>query len=397
MISAASKDRATPGAVRPADRTVLSRPAHPPRPADRLGRVSGTGRSQLRPGPGGRATCRSPSSAAAATSGHPSCSPTCWAPRRCRAPTTSSRTSTRPRWTRWRPWPRCSTSRWGPRPPCRPPPTNARPSTARTSWSSPSPPAGSTPWRVDLDVPARHGIRQSVGDTVGPGGHQPLPAQHPGPGRDGRGHGGGLPRRLAAQHHQPDDLPDPRRLPGDLGQDRRPVPRGRELVHGPGHRARSSRPRRSGPPWPGSTTSRWSPPWTSTGGTDSTILAEMVDEAGGLGRPGARRRAAPRPRPSRRLDFVQRHAAQAHAAGQVGCPPRRRRPPHRRVPAVGPHRGVGLGRRLQPRADPHRHAARSTRPSYIADVDAWLAGTKELADLVLGRAPGPGHRLAGDR
>ena len=56
---------------------------------------------------------------------------------------------------------------------------------------------------VDLDVPAAHGITQTVGDTVGPGGHQPGPAQHPGPGRHRQGHGGALPRRLALQHHQP--------------------------------------------------------------------------------------------------------------------------------------------------------------------------------------------------
>ena len=36
---------------------------------------------------------------------------------------------------------------------------------------------------VDLEVPARHGIRQSVGDTVGPGGDQPLAAQRAGAGR----------------------------------------------------------------------------------------------------------------------------------------------------------------------------------------------------------------------
>ena len=35
----------------------------------------------------------------------------------------------------------------------------------------------------DLAVPERHGIKQSVGDTVGPGRHQPRAAQHPGHGR----------------------------------------------------------------------------------------------------------------------------------------------------------------------------------------------------------------------
>ncbi len=59
---------------------------------------------------------------------------------------------------------------------------------------------------VDLDVPAAHGITQTVGDTVGPGGHQPGPPQHPGPGRHRQGDGGALPRRMAVQHHEPHDL-----------------------------------------------------------------------------------------------------------------------------------------------------------------------------------------------
>ena len=59
--------------------------------------------------------------------------------------------------------------------------------------------------------------------------HQPCPAQHPGAGRHRQGHGGALPGRLAPQHHQPDDLPDPLGVPGDLDQDGRPLPRGRQL------------------------------------------------------------------------------------------------------------------------------------------------------------------------
>ena len=62
---------------------------------------------------------------------------------------------------------------------------------------------------VDLDVPAAHGITQTVGDTRRPRRHQPRPAQHPRPGRHRQGHGGALPRRLALQHHQSHDDPDP--------------------------------------------------------------------------------------------------------------------------------------------------------------------------------------------
>ena len=148
---------------------------------------------------------------------------------------------------------------------------------------------------VDLDVPARYGIRQSVGDTRRPRWDQPLAAQHAGAGRRRRGHGGAVPRRLAAQHHQPDDLPDPGGLPGDVGPGRRALPRGGQLVPRPGHRPRQAgrgdRVRR----WPGSTTSRWSPRSTSTGEDGFAVLAEMVEEAGGLGRAGRPSRARPRP------------------------------------------------------------------------------------------------------
>ncbi len=34
--------------------------------------------------------------------------------------------------------------------------------------------------RHDLEIPARHGVRQSVGDTVGPGGIMPRAPQRPG-------------------------------------------------------------------------------------------------------------------------------------------------------------------------------------------------------------------------
>ena len=33
--------------------------------------------------------------------------------------------------------------------------------------------------RHDLEIPARYGVRQPVGDSVGPGRHLPVAAQHP--------------------------------------------------------------------------------------------------------------------------------------------------------------------------------------------------------------------------
>ena len=49
-------------------------------------------------------------------------------------------------------------------------PTSSEASTAPSSWSSRSPPAAWTRWALDLDIPEKYGIYQSVGDTVGPGG-----------------------------------------------------------------------------------------------------------------------------------------------------------------------------------------------------------------------------------
>ena len=66
--------------------------------------------------------------------------------------------------------------------------------------------------------------------------HQPRPAQHPGPGRHRARHAGAVPRRVAAQHHQPHDDAHPHGVPGDVGQDGRSMPRGWRLLHGSGHR-----------------------------------------------------------------------------------------------------------------------------------------------------------------
>ncbi len=83
---------------------------------------------------------------------------------------------------------------------------------------------GFTSMAVDIDVPALHGIAQSVGDTVGPGGisralrNIPVLAEHR------PRHGGSVPRRLDAQHHQPHDHAHPHRLPRDAHQDRGSLP-----------------------------------------------------------------------------------------------------------------------------------------------------------------------------
>ena len=78
----------------------------------------------------------------------------------------------------------------------------------------------------DLDVPVRYGIRQSVGDTVGPGGINRALAQHPGHGRHRQGRRVGVPRCLVPQHHQPHDGAHPHRHRGQQVQGGRALPRG---------------------------------------------------------------------------------------------------------------------------------------------------------------------------
>ena len=136
---------------------------------------------------------------------------------------------------------------------------------------------------------------------------------------------------------------DPGRLPGD----RRSRPSvcatrsgtGRmDLAIALGKPARGGR----GPRWPASTTSPWSPRSTSTGRTASHVLAEMVDEAGGL--------AALAPHPGRpeaedfsRLDFVQRHTLKLTLLETWGALPAAGDRHIAEFVPVGADRGVGLG------------------------------------------------------
>ena len=192
----------------------------------------------------------------------------------------------------------------------------------RLRRSSPSPPAASTRWPSTSTCRPATGIRQSVGDTVGPGGINRSLRNVPVLVGRGRGHGRGVPGRLAAQHHQPDDLPDPGGLPADRRQGGRPVPRGRELDHGPGHRPRQAgrggRARR----WPGSTTSRWSPPSTSTARTGSPSWRTWWPRPGGS-TPSRPHAGPPRGRgvlPARLLPAPRAGAHLPRASGGR-CPP----------------------------------------------------------------------------
>ena len=249
---------------------------------------------------------------------------------------------------------------------------------------------------VDLDVPARYGIRQSVGDTVGPGGinrslrNVPVLVGH------GRGHGRAVPRRLAAQHHQPDDLPHPGRLPAR-----------------PASRPSASATRSATGPW------TWPSPWASRPRRSRATVAGVnhfpvvtaldVDGRGRVRRPagdGGRgrrpRRPCPAPGPARGgRDFSPPRLLPAPHPGPplprpVGRAARRRRPAPGRVRPVGAHRGVGVGGAFNVELDRHGHPPRA--PGRVHRRRRRLAGRHQGApDLAVGRAPGPGHRLAGDR
>ena len=103
------------------------------------------------------------------------------------------------------------------------------------------------------------------------------------------------------------------------------------------------------------------------------IMAGMVEEAGGLAalaagprRPVAEEFSTARLRPA--------PCAPAHHAGQVGSVPGRRGPPHRRVPPVGADRVLAMGGRLQSRADLHRPSGRGTRPATSpTSTPGWTA------------------------
>ena len=250
---------------------------------------------------------------------------------------------------------------------------------------------------VDLDVPARHGIRQSVGDSVGPGRHQPLAAQHPRARRHRPGHGADLPGRLAAQHHQPDDRADPVGVPRDVDQGRRAVPRGRQLP-------RSTWPSPCACPTPAVRP-------VVSGVNHFPVITELeVDGRDGFdvhrraGRVGRRDGGpGPRPRPGRsRADVAARlgraQLPQAVDARALGRDPGGRRPPPGRVRAVDPDRGVRTGARPgASQLTPDVATASSDQADFIAEVDAQLAGTEQLHTWHVGRDDGDGDRLADHR
>ena len=107
----------------------------------------------------------------------------------------------------------------------RAPPTGGPRSRAPTSWSSTSPPAGSRRCATTSRSPSGHGVRQSVGDTVGPGGVLRALRNIPVFLDIAADMADRVPRRVDAQPHQPDDHDLPCAHPRDGAEDRRPLPR----------------------------------------------------------------------------------------------------------------------------------------------------------------------------
>ena len=237
---------------------------------------------------------------------------------------------------------------------------------------------------IDLDVPARYGIRQSVGDTVGPGGinrslrnvpvlvgvaedmgkvcpdawllniTNPMTCLTRAVCRKTAIKTVGLCHEVGNWSHRPCHRP---RHPGRGGVS----DRGRSQPFSGGHRA------------------------DIEGKDGFAILSEMVEEAGGL--------SALAPRPGRpeaetfsRLDFVQRHVLKLTLLDKWGC-----------LPAAGDrHIAEFLPWVLTEESDwgaefnielTSIDRRQEHQDGYIADVDAWLAGTKTLQTWASGELP----------
>ena len=111
----------------------------------------------------------------------------------------------------------------------------------------------------------------------------------------------------------------------------------------------------------------------------------MVDEAGGL--------EALAPHPGRPvgddfspLDFCQRHLLALDLLDRWGALPAAGDRHIVGVRAVGADRGVGMGCPVQHRPDPH-DSRRRHQAGYVADVDAWIAGSKPLQTWPSGELP----------
>jgi galacturan 1,4-alpha-galacturonidase len=237
---------------------------------------------------------------------------------------------------------------------------------------------------VDLDIPARHGIRQSVGDTVGPGGINRALRN--------------IPVLVGLAQDMAKVCPDAWMLniTNPMTCLTRAVCRETKvrtvgLCHEVGNWCTDlaialGRPAEAVRPTVGGVNHFPVVTALDVEGEDGfTLLAEMVDEAGGLsalapspGRPEAE--------PFSRLDFVRRHALKLTLLDKWGA-----------LPAAGDRHvaefvpwvltetsgwGAEVNVELTTIATRRDHQA-----GYVADVDAWLAGTKPLQTWFSGELP----------
>ena len=248
--------------------------------------------------------------------------------------------------------------------------------------------------RVDLDVPARHGIRQSVGDSVGPGGINRSLRNIPvlvGIARD-------------MEQHCPDawmlNITNPmtaltravRRetsiravgLCHEVGNFTFDLAIALRLPH------TAVRPTVSGV--------NHFPVVTAleVDGRDGfEVIAELVESVGGMAAlaPDAAPGSA-RAHVAARLGGAQ--LPQAVHARTVGGDPGGRRPPSGRVPALDPDRGVRLGHGLGRGAD--AHVGSRARPGRLHRPGRRSAvGHRAAPRLALGGDDGRRHRLPGHR
>jgi alpha-galactosidase len=239
---------------------------------------------------------------------------------------------------------------------------------------------------VDLDVPAAHGITQTVGDTVGPGGINRALRNVPVLVRIGK----------AMEEHCPEawmfNITNPMTcLTRSVCRETSIKTVG--LCHEVGNFCMDFAIAMGRPAEAVScsvTGINHFPVLTSLeldGADGFDVLRKLVDEVGGLGAL-APREGRPDGEPFSKLDFAQRHLFKLTLLDRWGS-----------FPAAGDRHlaefvsfaltpesrwGAAYNIGLSPIAKREQHQA-----EYVADVDAWLAGTKDLQTWQSGELPSP--------
>ncbi len=266
-----------------------------------------------------------------------------------------------------------------------------------------------------------YGLRQTIADTLGVGGDLPRPAHLRLPRRARDGHAGrGLPRRLAAELHQPDgdEHPVPRADPVPDAQGAGPVPLGLLDRARPVPSWSACRSTRCASTAPASTTRPGCCGGSATAQSLYPLLDERIAERPRAAPPGAGRHVPPArllpDRDERALQRVRPWYLHDDRPRSNGCASRsattcRSAPDNAReiedADPAGRGRGVrrarGGGRGVRPAGDPqhgHRHAADDPGQRRQRRPDRQPAGRRRrrspLPRRRFGRAPGGRGRPA---